>query len=233
MKFSYGTRLLAARTNGNMLKCSMAKPTLKVHPFYPATERMYSPMRIRNSIVASLLLLMTITFGNAAVQASNEVLTNGGFETSNLSGWTALGSAAAVHYISHSGRFSLQLGSKADAGQVSQGFTLPTGSSGTLSFWYLGVPGDFGTTSLIVTLLGPNATILAQWHGKIDYRWHQIIFPITGQYSNQPLTLTFFGHSDVIYDSNEVCSANGMRCIYKVYSYSVYVFVDDVSVTYS
>jgi hypothetical protein len=190
-------------------------------------------MRIRNLIIASLLLVMTITLGIAAVQASNEALTNGAFETGNLSGWTALGSATTVHYISHSGRFSLQLGSKAGAGQVSQSFTLPTGTSGTLSFWYLGVPGDLGTTSLIVTLLGPNSAILAQWIGKIDYRWHQVTFTINSQYSNQPLTLTFFGHSDVIHDSNQICSANGRRCIIKVYSYSVYVFVDDVSVTCS
>jgi hypothetical protein len=191
-------------------------------------------MKPGSSIAAALLLLVTITSGTVVVQASNEAVTNGGFETGNMYGWTVVGSAEAVHYISHSGKFSLQLGSRAvNSGQVSQDFTIPAGSSGTLSFWYLGELGDHRAISLVATLLGPNATIIAQWNGKIDYRWHQITFNIDSQYSDRTLTLRVFGHSDVIHDGFEVCSNGPTRCFFRVFATPVYVFLDDVSVTYS
>lgn len=217
---------------GNVLQFH-CKATLKVHPFYSATARMARAMKIQNPIAVAFLLLVAITSGTMAVQASNEAVTNGGFETGNLAGWAVVGSAVVVHYISHSGKFSLQLGSRGNTGQASQEVTLPAGSSGTLSFWYMGEPGDYGTTALIATLLGPNATIIVQWNGKIDFKWHQVTFNIDSQHSGQPLTLRFYGHTDLIYDSYEICSNHSMRCFTRVYTYPVYVFIDQVSVTYS
>jgi len=190
-------------------------------------------MRIQSSIIVVFLLFVMITSETVLTHASNDAVTNGDFETGSLSGWAVVGSVVVVHYISHSGKFSLQLGSRSNTGQVSQELSLPAGSPGTLSFWYMGEPGDYGTTTLIATLLGPNATILAQWNGKIDFRWHQVTFNVDSQHSGQLLTLGFYGHTDLIYDSYEICSSNSMRCFTRVYTYPVYVFIDQVSVTYS
>ncbi|HEU5270602.1 MAG TPA: M4 family metallopeptidase, partial [Jatrophihabitans sp.] len=64
-------------------------------------------------------------------------LTNGGFESGSLSGWTGTGAASVVSSGAHSGTYAAQLGSSSpstDSG-AAQTFTAPSGSS-QLSFWY-------------------------------------------------------------------------------------------------
>jgi len=191
-------------------------------------------MRIKKHLLALLPLLVVVTSRTTAGIASAELMSNGGFEVGGLAGWTVVGDVRAARY-SHSGIFSARLGSRLDSGQVSQQFRIPAGSNGKLSFWYLGVPGEAGTTSIVATLLDQNGAVIMQWNGRVDYRWHQAIYDIGSRYSNQTLTLRFLGEGDYLHEDIErVFCAGSDGCIirHKVILYTVYAYVDDISVTY-
>ncbi len=203
-------------------------------------------MELRNWVLA--VFLIAVTTIPAVAQASTELIVNGGFESGNPYGWTVVGNVKAARALSHSGSYSLGFGSINRAylywydrnldlairvGQISQSLKLPAGKSGVLSFWYMGIQGDSGTTNLRVSLIAQNGTVISQWDGKMDYRWHQVTYEIAGQYSNQPLTFRFSGTPSVSYEYSERFCHGRTYCPGRVIIYPVYVYVDDVSVTYT
>jgi hypothetical protein len=190
-------------------------------------------MSLRNLVLAVLLLGIVMSVGAVHAQSSNDLVVNGGFENGNPFGWTVVGDVHVVRF-SHSGTFSLRLGSRIHTGQVSQSFNVPTGVMATLSFWYLGVPGDSDTEQLIVTLLDQSGGIISQWNGAIDYRWHQITYNIDLKYSGSTLTLRIFGKPDLAHDVIDwICPPPPFPCRHRVITYPVFAYIDDVSVSYS
>ncbi len=189
-------------------------------------------MKLRSLIVAVFLLVVVMSLGSIQTGASSELIVNGGFENGNPSGWTVLGSVFTARF-SHSGTFSLRLGVGRLTGQVSQSFNVPTGVSPTLTFSYLGVPGDDDRGKLVVTLLDQNGAIITQWNGIIDYRWHQVTYGIDPKYAGSTLTLRFFGSPDLAHEIVELyCRPPPRPCRHRVLTYAVYVYIDDVSVSY-
>lgn len=165
--------------------------------------------------------------------AASELIVNGGFENGNPFGWTVLGDVYAVR-VSHSGAFSLRLGSRSHTGQVSQSFNVPVGVSPTLSFSYLGIPGDADRGKLIVTLYDQNGSIVTQWNGVLNHRWQQVTYNIDLKYAGSTLTLTFFSVPDLAHEFIEAyCPPPPIPCRHRVLRYPVYSYVDDVSVSYS
>ncbi|WP_174505190.1 hypothetical protein [Streptacidiphilus carbonis] len=108
---------------------------------------------------------LTVTGGT-----SGGGITNGGFETGSLSGWTATGPATGVTTSSpHSGSYAALLGSSSPtngASSIAQTFTAPTGTS-TLGFYYNvtcpdTVTYDWATATLKNNTTGTTTTVLAK-----------------------------------------------------------------------
>ncbi len=124
-------------------------------------------------------------------------ITNGGFETGSLSGWTGSGALYGVTTSSpHSGSFAAMLGSTSTAtngaSSIKQTFTAPTGSS-TLSFWYDvtcpdTVTYDWATATLKDNTTGTTTTVLAKTC-TLGKGWIQVTHAITAGHS-YTLTLT-------------------------------------------
>ncbi|WP_316521481.1 chitinase [Kitasatospora brasiliensis] len=112
--------------------------------------RALRPLLAGASAIALGLSGLALADSTGAHAADTDLITNGGFETGNLSGWTC--SNGTVRTTAHSGSYALQsTPSGSDTGECAQTVTVKPDSAYTLSSWvqgsyvYLGARGTGGT----------------------------------------------------------------------------------------
>ncbi len=140
----------------------------------------------------SIALTITSTSGGG--------ITNGGFETGNLSGWTASGASnTVINSGCHSGTYCDRSGSTSPTNgdsSIAQTFTVPTGQN-TLTFWYKvvcpdTVTYDWATATLKDNTAGTTTTVLANTCTNTG-TWSSKTASVTAGHS---YTLTLTSHDD-------------------------------------
>jgi carbohydrate binding protein with CBM4/9 domain/PEP-CTERM motif-containing protein len=101
-----------------------------------------------------------------ATTASAQLVTNGGFETGDFSGWTTFGNFefSGVSSLPHSGNFGAFFGPVGAVGGISQNIATNPGQSYTFSFWLAG-GGD------------PVNSVEADWDGSTVFGVSDAFFP--------------------------------------------------------
>jgi hypothetical protein len=148
----------------------------------------------------SYLLGFTCPFGVCPqitpTGCTSTAITNPGFETGNLNGWTKTGSyAVATNAASHSGSYSAYLGSasanNSGTNTLSQTFTAPAASS-ELSFWYAfacpsGNTNRGASATLVDNTAGTTNNVVPDQCSSADV-WTEAFAPLTPGHG---YTLTF------------------------------------------
>ncbi|MEY9858896.1 hypothetical protein ABH935_004519 [Catenulispora sp. GAS73] len=138
------------------------------------------------------MFLGTAAVGTPASAATS--ITNGGFETGNLTGWTTSGVTSVTTTNPHSGTYAAMVGSTSpsNTSSIAQSFTAPA-TSPSLSFWYDvvcpdTVTYDWATATLKDTTTNTTTTVLAKTCVS-NSGWKQVTKTLTANH-NYTLTLT-------------------------------------------
>ena len=134
-----------------------------------------------------------------AVISSSTGISNGGYETGDLTGWTKAGPANSVVPVGHSGSYAAQVGSTSATNgdsSLAQTFTAPSGAS-SLSFYAQvvcpdTVTYDWATATLADVTASSTATVLAKTCSNTG-AWQQVNAAVTAGHT---YTLTLISHDD-------------------------------------
>ncbi|MCW2875842.1 exo-alpha-sialidase [Actinacidiphila oryziradicis] len=152
--------------------------------------------RFAATVTGTALLALS---GVLLAQPAAADVSNGGFETGTLSGWTTAGTTSLVSSGAHTGTYAARAGSTAATSgdsSLAQTFTAPTGST-QLSFSYNitcpdTVSYDWATATLLDNTTGTTTTVLAKTCTN-GQGWRSATASVTAAHS---YTLTLVSHDD-------------------------------------
>ncbi|MFD9819822.1 exo-alpha-sialidase [Streptomyces violascens] len=154
---------------------------------------------LRRGLIAATSVAAIAFTGILFAPSALADVTNGGFETGTLSGWTSTGTTAVVNSGAHSGTYAARVGGTAPTNgnsSIAQTFTAPGGSP-SLSFWYDvfcpdTVTYDWATATLKDNTSGTTTTPLAKTC-TTNQGWKQKTAALTTGHS---YTLTLISKDD-------------------------------------
>ena len=134
-----------------------------------------------------------------AVTVTLKGIVNGGFETGDFTGWTAIGVTAIVR-TAHSGAFAAQVGSTSPStnSTLAQTFTVPA-AGGKLIFWYKiscsdKVKNDWFTVTLRDGVTGATSIVQSPVCSKMVV-WTKVTANLSS-FAGHSVTFTFVNHDD-------------------------------------
>jgi len=197
---SAGTIVLSASAAPVGLTAAMSQPSVSA-----GSASILTVSAAYGTAPGTYTVTVTGTEGNVTHSTSVSVtvtlkgIVNGGFETGDLTGWTATGVTAAVPYP-HTGVFAGQVGSSSASADstLAQTFTVPA-AGGKLTFWYLmscqdKVKNDWFTVTLQDGVTGTTSTVQSPVCVKTgDWTKANVnLLAHAGHY----VTVTFLNHDD-------------------------------------
>ncbi|MEM3381897.1 MAG: hypothetical protein QXQ11_07070 [Candidatus Bathyarchaeia archaeon] len=182
----------------------------------------------------TLLSAAILPYSIPEVFSSEELISNGGFETGDLSGWNVNATCEVRSYVylrPHMGKYSLRLGVEEGEGVLSQTIMVPEGSKANFSFAY---KLDEGAT-LDVYLRDASRSAVQHWSLREETDWKLLKFEVDTQLVGKPLTIIFVGKvfTEKRLEAVEVTSPTGQTSI--IYTWSIYnywPYIDSVSVVF-
>ncbi|MBS7628947.1 hypothetical protein KEJ23_03100, partial [Candidatus Bathyarchaeota archaeon] len=168
------------------------------------------------------------------VLSSEDLISNGGFETGDLSGWNVTATCEVRSYVylrPHMGKYSLRLGVEGGEGLISQTIRIPEGSKANFSFAYK----LDGGAALDVYLRDSSGSDVQHWSLRDETDWKLLRFEIDARLAGKPLTIMFVGKvfTEKRLEAVEVTSPTGRTSI--IYTWSIYnywPYIDSVSVVF-
>lgn len=186
--------------------------------------------------ISLFLLSLAVTVACFPVShASDELVKNGGFETSTFDNWDTANSRDVTH-TPHSGKYSARIGTETTDGRIAQTVEIPPKSTAKFTAWYRVEK----QSRLTISLKRSDGVVIWQKTVTDVSSWSPVTHELDLSYAGRPITVEFVGtgYGGSHIETKLVCDHTTIppQCGYmqiEIPGASYWPYVDDVSLIYT